>query len=169
VVPAAIITPGTDRIAIFNQYNNSSNDCSAANPSAYCGNNTSLISAVADGGNSDTINFALRTFEPAGGSPSRRFQVIGGPVTYVCNPTAGTLRRYSGYAIQAAQPVNIAAAPLSTAPTNALLAQSVTGCGFTYDGNAATMRAALVSLWLRVAQAGENVDLYHGVHVSNAP
>ena len=169
VVPAATITPGTDRIVIFNQYNNSGADCSAANPSAYCGNNTSLIGAVVNGGNEDTISFAAQTFVPPGGSPGKRFQVISGPVTYVCDPTAGTLRRYSGYAIQPAQPVDNAAAPLSNAPTNALLADSVTGCTFTYDANPATVRAGLVSLWLRVSSTGENVDLYYGVHVTNAP
>jgi len=170
VVPAATITPGTDRIAIFNQYNNSANDCSAANPSAYCGNNTSLVSAVTNGVNDeDTINFAAQTFVPPGGSPGKRFQVISGPVTYVCDKAAHTLRRYSGYAIQPAQPVDSTAAPLSNAPVNALLAQSVTDCDFTYDNSPATMRAALVSLWLRVSQADENVDLYHGVHVSNVP
>jgi len=169
VVPAATITPGTDLIAIYNQYNNSAADCSATNPSAYCGNNTSLVSAVVDGGNEDTISFAAKTFVPSGGSPGKRFQVISGPVTYVCNPTAGTLRRYSGYAITAVQPVNDAAAPLSNAPTNVQLATNVAACAFTYDGNPATIRAGLVSLWLQLTQAGESVNLYHGVHISNAP
>jgi len=169
VVPAATITPGTDLIVIYNQYNNSAADCSATNPSAYCGNNTSLISAVADGGNEDTIGFAAKTFVPSGGSPGKRFQVINGPVTYVCNPTAGTLRRYSGYAIQPVQPVSDAASPLSNAPTNVRLANNVTACSFTYDGNPVTMHTGLVSLWLRVSSTGENVDLYHGVHISNVP
>ncbi|WP_219116018.1 type II secretion system protein J [Janthinobacterium sp. UMAB-56] len=58
-------------------------------------------------------------------SPSHRFQVVTTPVSYVCDPQTGTLTRYSGYTIQAAQPLDAAAAPLATAPVRALLAQKI--------------------------------------------
>jgi MSHA biogenesis protein MshO len=163
VVPAAPIVPGNDRLVIYNQYNNSGADCSPTNPSVYCGNNSSVITAVADGGSEDTISFAAQVFVPQNGSPSKRFQVVSGPVSYVCDPTAGTLRRYSGYAIQPVQPTVFAGA------VNALLADSVSNCSVTYDGSTVTLRAGLVSLWLQLTQAGESVNLYHGVHVDNVP
>ena len=103
-------------------------------------------------------------------SPGKRFQVVQFPVTYACDPVGGTLRRIAGYAIQAAQPNNVAAAPLSTAPSNALLATSITACSFTYvAGSGVTQRAGVVSLTLQVEQAGEKVNLFQQAHVNNVP
>ena len=103
-------------------------------------------------------------------SPGKRFQVVQHPVTYACDPGVGTLRRIAGYAIQVAQPNNVAAAPLSTAPSNALLASSITGCSFSYvTAGGATQRAGVVSLTLQVQQAGESVRLFQQAHVNNAP
>jgi MSHA biogenesis protein MshO len=106
-------------------------------------------------------------------SPSSRFQVVATPVTILCAPAAGgggTLRRYGGYAIQAAQPTSAAAAPLSTASgsNNALLAGSVESCTFGYDAGASA-RAGLVTLQLRLTAGGESVTLLHQVHVENSP
>jgi MSHA biogenesis protein MshO len=103
-------------------------------------------------------------------SPGKRFQVVQYPVTYACDPVGGTLRRIAGYAIQAAQPNNVAAAPLSTAPSNALLATSITACSFIYvAGSGITQRTGVVSLSLQVQQAGEQVRLFQQVHANNVP
>src|SRR5215813_4876030 len=59
-------------------------------------------------------------------SPGKRFQIVQYPVTYQCDPTAQTLRRYWGYTIAAAQPTPPAGG------NNSLLATSVSGCAFTY-------------------------------------
>lgn len=101
-------------------------------------------------------------------SPGNRFQVVSTPVTYLCDPAAGTLRRYWGYTIQGAQPNVAAAAPLSTA-ANALLATNVSSCAFTYDTSVAIQRAGLLTLQLTVTESNESVNLYNAVHVSNIP
>jgi MSHA biogenesis protein MshO len=139
--------------------------------------NKSLISSTSTSGNEDRIAFTAQTFTLP--SPGSRFHVITGPVSYVCtpdpvNPVNGTLRRYSGYAIQASQPNNASAAPLSTAPVNALLASHVSACSFTYDTAVVAQRDGLVTMSLSVAETdsqgtAETVTLYEAAHVSNVP
>lgn len=101
------------------------------------------------------------------GSPGNRFQVISTPVTYVCSPAAGgvsgTLTRYWGYTILAAQPASVTVAPLLGA-ANALLATNVSACNFSLpQGN------ALVAMQLTLTKGGENISLYDEAHVANAP
>lgn len=134
--------------------------------------NKSQITGTSTSGGEDRIIFNAQTFRLP--SPGNRFHVITGPVSYVCDPAAGTLRRYSGYAIQATQPSNAAAAPLSTAPVNALLASNVSGCTFRYDAFVVAQRNGLVSMSLSIAEVNsqgqsETVSLYEAAHVSNVP
>ena len=99
-------------------------------------------------------------------SPGSRFQVVGTAVTYECapdpvTPANGFLRRYSAYAIQAAQP-----APPGV--TSAILARNVTACAMSYtSGN--LQRQGLVSIRLGISRDGETVTLQHQVNVDNTP
>lgn len=134
--------------------------------------NKSLISGTSTSGNEDRIAFNAQTFRLP--SPGNRFVVMTGPVSYVCDPVGGTLRRYSGYAIQASQPNNAGAAPLSSAPVNALLASHVSACNFTYNATVVAQRDGLVTMSLSVTEVNsqgqnETVTLYEAAHVSNVP
>ena len=99
-----------------------------------------------------------------------RFQVVQSPVTYVCTPVAGgaggTVARWQGYAIQAAQPV---ALPATGTPSSALLANNVSACAFSYDANVVAQRSGLVTMRLAITENGETVTLYSATHVSNVP
>ena len=102
-------------------------------------------------------------------SPSRRFQVVTTPVTYACVNNA--LVRYAGYAIQANQPTNIAAAPLSGAPSQAVLAKGpALNCTFS-NASMANTRSGLVGLSISITGTGNagTVQLFHQVHVDNTP
>ena len=156
----------TDYVVVFN--------LGIPGASAYESPNTnkSLISSTSTSGNEDRIAFNAQTFRLP--SPGNRFHVVTGPVSYVCDPVAGTLRRYSGYAIQASQPSNAGAAPLSTAPVKALLASQVSGCSFTYNAAVVAQRDGLVTMSLSVTEVNsqggnETVTLYEAAHVSNVP
>jgi MSHA biogenesis protein MshO len=92
-------------------------------------------------------------------SPGKRFQVVQYAVTYACG--AGELRRYWNYGITTAQPT-----PPVTA-NNALLAQNVTSCSFTY--NEVNQRTAVLALNLQLTEGGESVQLFQQVHVNNVP
>lgn len=126
---------------------------------AYAGDNRADVGAVAG----QIITIAATQFPFA--SPSNRFQVVRGPITYECNPLLGQILRYESYAITAGQPTPPAVAP-------ALLVDGVTACGFVYDNAATTatlLRTGVVSLNLRLTQAGESVELLQQVHVDNVP
>ncbi|OYW25814.1 MAG: hypothetical protein B7Z49_00530, partial [Hydrogenophilales bacterium 12-63-5] len=95
---------------------------------AWAGN--TLAAYAGAPGNVTHIAIASKQFPLA--SPGNRFQVVEGPVTYACapnpaNPALGTLTRYWGYAIAAAQPTPPAPA------SSALLATNVSACSFTYQ------------------------------------
>lgn len=108
-------------------------------------------------------------------SPSKRFQVIAGAepaVTYACEGVGttdgdgtGTLRRYSGYSIAAAQ---------ATPPGggSALIAENVSACNIVYGTLAANnpyTRNGVVAIVLGITRSGETINLYHEIHVDNMP
>lgn len=132
------------------------------------------VRAAGVAGVGNPINHAAHTFllDP-NPNPEYRFQVADTPVTYACipnavNPALGTLRRYSGYGIQAAQPQNAAGAPLAGAPNNALLADGITACqAIPFPGN--LRRAQVVALALNFDNAGDRLNLYHAIRVEPLP
>jgi len=132
------------------------------------GNKSRIVSVAAGAGPNpeDRIDFESLAFPLA--SPQSRFHIVSGPVTYACDPAAGTLTRVSGYAIQAAQP-----APPSGG-TSAPLATGVTACSFTYDPSMAAQRAGVVSVRMELTRSDpagtpERVSLFSQFHVINVP
>jgi MSHA biogenesis protein MshO len=129
--------------------------------SVYNGDNVATIAA---GSTRLLIMFNSKQFPLE--SPSHRFQIISGPVTFACVGT--TLWRYSGYARQAAQPTDIASAPLSTATNIARLATGVDCANSSFFYNTGvTQRAGLITLTLTLSNS--SVTLLHQVHVQNVP
>ncbi len=108
---------------------------------------------------------------PAMTSPSNRFQVVSGPVTYFCG--RGELTRQSDYpinAVQVAPPVSMGQSVNGFAVSR-LLAARVGNCRFDYD-TTANQRTALVVLTLELLprNPGERgVTLVHQIHVENTP
>jgi MSHA biogenesis protein MshO len=118
-----------------------------------------------------TANQDLVTLSPpfqfAFGSPGQRVFLVSGPVSYLCDTTAATLTRYSGYTIASAQPTSAAALNAAGASA-ALVASNIAGCQFVLNAGTA-QRNALATLTLQIAQSGESVQLLHQVQVVNAP
>jgi MSHA biogenesis protein MshO len=106
-------------------------------------------------------------FQFAYGSPEKRVYLVSGPVSYLCDTSAGTLTRYSGYTISSTQPTS-AAALSGAGAASALVAANVASCSFTYSAGTA-QRNALATLSLQIAQSGESVQLLNEVQVVNAP
>lgn len=153
--PAVEVAPG-DSIVIYNLGLDWDSD-------AYRGGNRRAFAGTP--GSLNHVDFA-----PGGApfpleSPGARFFVVGGPVTYVCDRDARTLSRYSGYAIQSAQPADVNAVPLAGL-TGRLLADRVADCAFTYDPGA-SQRLGQLTLWLRLEADGEALGLYREVLVDN--
>ncbi|CAN7427414.1 prepilin-type N-terminal cleavage/methylation domain-containing protein [Massilia sp. LjRoot122] len=117
----------------------------------------------------DSNPFATQTMPMR--SPSDRFQVVTGPVSYACEPLqngGNELVRYWDYAISPGQN-----APPKGKPQRAVIASHVADCSqiFRY-GSDATRRSALVILNLAL-RVGEDSDalvrLVSQVHVDNTP
>lgn len=121
---------------------------------AYNGDNRATIASAT----ANSITLTAAKLFPLD-SPAHRFQVVDTPVSYFCNPAAGTLTRHSGYAIQATQP--------NPPPGGAVIAQDILSCTFTYDQ--INERYGLVAMRIVLRKNNETVSLYHEVHVSNVP
>ncbi|MEQ1593390.1 MAG: prepilin-type N-terminal cleavage/methylation domain-containing protein [Thiobacillaceae bacterium] len=94
-------------------------------------------------------------------APEHRFQVASGPVTYFCNPVAGTLTRYNGYAISPVQPQPPAGVPVT-------LAARISACSATFSpGN--LRHAGVVALSLTFNSAGDMLSLYHTIRIEPLP
>lgn len=132
---------------------------------AYAGDNSASITSVDMATPSEpVINFAPKQFPFE--SPDARFQVVEGPVSYVCDSATGTLTRYSGYAVAPAQ--QSAASLAASSAARALAASNVSNCAFTYTPGV-TARSGVVALSLKITLKGESVQLYQEAHVSNVP
>jgi MSHA biogenesis protein MshO len=118
-----------------------------------------------------TPNAQLVTLSPAfqfaWGSPGKRVYLVTGPVSYLCDTSAGTLTRYSGYAITASQAAS-AGALLGAGATAGLVAASVGNCSFTYTAGTA-QRVGMATLSLQLVSGAQEVQLLHQVHLVNAP
>ena len=105
-------------------------------------------------------------------SPSQRLYVVDGALTYYCNanasnPAAGTLERYSDYAIQSSQPSSTGAAPLSSA-TSAVVTDGVSSCSIQYSSGSMA-RDSLISIRLTLSNGQQMVTLLKQIKVSNVP
>jgi MSHA biogenesis protein MshO len=134
---------------------------------AYAGGNIATVTGVAG----NTITLATNPFvlqSPTMESPTRRFQSISGPVTYLCRPYStggdGTLVRFAGYALAQIQPNPPNA-------TSTLVASNVQDCEFTYDTLVNEPRGLIrLALVLRDPKdANITVSLSLQVHVDNTP
>lgn len=151
VLGPAIAMQAGDRIAVYN--------LGIPGADAWVGDTLAAYTGAA--GSVANIAIAPKLFPLA--SAGNRFQVVDGPVSYVCDPGAGTLTRYWGYPIAPVQPTAFAAAI-----PRALLATRVSACSFAYQPGV-TERGGLVSIALDLTEAGETVHLYVTTQVSNQP
>lgn len=128
---------------------------------AYNSDNTTVFGSVVG----QKLGITAKQFPFA--SPGKRFQLIGGPVSYVCTPGVtgnngtGTLSRVAGYAKQAIQSAN-------PGGQSRLLANNVASCMVDYV-QAAIDENGLLSLRLSLQSQGEIVSLTHEIEVNNVP
>lgn len=126
---------------------------------------TTLPTAFTSDGE-DKITFDSNTFTYE--SPGNRFFIIEGAVSYVCDPTAGTLMRRWSYTWA----TGTTATTSFTDGSNALMASRVTGCSFTYEAVSQGAGLATMALQLSVRDSRgdqETASLYHSVHVNSVP
>ena len=100
-------------------------------------------------------------------SPGQRAFFVDGPISYICDPSAGqtTMTRYSDYAFQLNQPT----APPTPAFESGKIATQLSACAIAYDSGTA-QRGGIITLSLTLNDpTGEAITLLHQVHVLNVP
>ncbi|MEW6020692.1 MAG: type II secretion system protein [Pseudomonadota bacterium] len=164
------VVPNRDFIAVFN--------LGLQDADAYAGNTLAAVSAVdTSNPNAPLITLASNVFANQAAllgtpmpSPDARFQVVTGPVSFVCEAAAGggfQIRRYAAYPIRAAQAV-----PPAGGQANMLAARVTTCANVFRSDNVAATRAGLVVLTLSLRTrnvADPAVRLVHQVHIDNTP
>ncbi len=153
------LTTTADYLVIYNTGQAGANayDISAGPPNVITPAGTTL--SIVSGTYEDHVSISP-AFEFKYPSPYDRVYLVGGPVSWFCDPQAGTLRRESGYAISATEPVSASAGNLAS--------DQVSACAFTYTPGTA-YRAGLVTLSLTLSSHNESVTLLREVQVVNAP
>ena len=101
---------------------NNLNALPSGSVSAYSGDANNNRSSITAGSTAYQLRVSPKQFP--GPSPSQKLYVVDTPVSWLCQPAAagGAMRRHAGYAIQAAQPANVALGDI--------LAGGVTDCQF---------------------------------------
>ena len=127
------------------------------------------ISAASVSFNNANFSNGVQAFPAA--SPNQRFYIVDSPVSYLCDTGAGTLRRYEGYNLShphtsVDQHAELIA--LSNPAEHALVAEQVSACSFTYSAGTPS-RNGLLTVRVRISEAGEDVDLFQQMHVLNMP
>lgn len=139
---------------------------------AYFGDNRSpatLTLNPADGTCSENYLTLSAAFQFPYESQQQRFFIVDTPVTYLCDTTAGTLRRYEGYIITADQTdVDTDAELVAAGATSALVVDNLSGCNFAYAPGTPS-RSGLVSLAVSITQDNERIALQQQFHVDNIP
>lgn len=175
-----VIIPGSDYVVV-NNLNIDHLNAYRANETAGVQRNIARITAISADAANPVITMDSNPFaeqEPPMPSPSSRFQVVSGPVTYHCQPGvggAGSLSRQSKYDISEAQQLLATRAPTGTSPNpqNNVIARHISACTFRYD-TVANTRSALVRLTLMLTYTDpsgqiNNIQLVHQIHVDNTP
>ena len=104
-----------------------------------------------------------------GNSPRRRAYLVSGPVTWLCDEGAGTLRRYSGYSIAANQAARDTAAELNAAGASSQLqAQGISACDFAAGPGNANV-AQNVTARISATRNGETLQLVRQASIENLP
>jgi MSHA biogenesis protein MshO len=155
----ATLAPGTFYLSINNQPPNNAyaltNVMTPANRTiAFSGN---------IGADEDRISITPAFTFAAGAS--KRIYLVTRPVTYLCNPAAGTLQRFSGYTIAASQTSRRTAAQLTAAgATASLVARDITSCNFSQlPANA--VHGQIVTIRITAMRDGETTSILHRVAV----
>jgi len=102
-------------------------------------------------------------------SPTHHVFLVSGPVNYLCDESAGTLRRYVGYQIASNLATRDSAAQLNGAgASSSLVATNVATCNFAVSAGTPYHNQA-VSLQVTFSLNGESITLMRQEHVEQMP
>lgn len=155
VLGAAVNVSAADALVIYN--------LGIAGADVYEGSNRRALNSAT---NSSTLSFTGSNFPLA--SPSSRFYVVSGPVTYACDMTNRVLWRYQNYVFQATQPASVAVLDSLPSVQKHQLANNLSSCQITYTSGV-LQRSGIVSINISMVEDSAKVTLMHQVNVANSP
>ncbi len=127
----------------------------------------SVILGLSVTGSEQHINLSS-AFQFSQQSPGQRMFVIDGPISYVCNITAGTIMRYDSYDYQHPQIVSdVLLGALPNVESGPVVSR-LSGCNISYEAGTAR-RGGIVTIEITITDAGESITLLHQIHVVNVP
>lgn len=130
------------------------------------GGNKAALAAITSTASESRVSFASNSFDWE--SPGRRFHIAKSPVTYVCDPVAGTLARWSGYPVQAVQPTTNLGSLAGA--SSALLARTLGACQISYAPASIGNQFGLVTLQMQLnIPSGGSLSVQAQAQVSNIP
>ncbi len=125
-----------------------------------------IHSATIPGEDQVTIAPSIRF---AAASPTHHVFLVSGPVNYLCDEGAGTLRRYTGYSIAGSLAARSSEIQLTGAgATSALVATNVTSCTTAVSAGTA-QHNQVATLQITFSQAGESMFLMQQAQVEYQP
>lgn len=105
------------------------------------------------------LNLSTPATFTAGDSPRHKIYLVNGAVSYLCDESQGTLRRYTGYVI-AANPAARDEPSDFNGATSELIAQGLSACLFEASATDSS-QAQTVAIHLTTTRANESVRLLH--------
>lgn len=147
--PALSAVPAGTEVVIYN--------LGGAGLDAYADDNVAALASI---GTDRLVFSAAKTFSY--GSPGKRFQLVGKPVSYICT-SGGSLVRVWNYTRQATQPIAV-----PSGATTAVLANGVSACNVDYQQSAIDQNGLLI-LTLQLAANDEKVTFSHAIQIDNTP
>lgn len=148
-----------DFVVVYNLGDNGSSDFYVGGDIS--GNNKSKVTSVANLTNSTKVLMSSILFPNS--SPSNRFFITGKPITYECNPTTKTIKKYWNYGVSQTQPTTFAVG------NSAILVDNVSSCYFTYSNSLPNIRNGVLTSYVNLNKDTNNIFLYGVSHVNNVP
>ena len=153
---AAYLSIGNPGTAAYDAYNPATGVMTRARIRITVGPNPSTSPPPPDVPAENLLTLSARTTSqaPIAPPPVHNAYLVSGPVSYVCDSRAGTLTRYSGYAVSAAQRVPPGGA-------SALIAHDVTQCTISIvSAPASYAYGELAILTVTLASGGETLQVF---------
>jgi MSHA biogenesis protein MshO len=105
------------------------------------------------------------SFQPS----SHHLFLVSGPVAYLCDSSAQTLTRFSGYSISTTTSGYTAAVLYANGATGALVARNVASCQVDVVAPGAAPYGQLVILRLLLSLGGDSLQFMEEMPVGNVP
>lgn len=129
-----------------------------SNTDAYVGGNRTTLSSATDLTNETKLVFSSKTFSYGG--TGDRFFVVMQPVTYECDTSTHTLKRYTNYGFNSVQATSYTG--------GSILSKNMNSCVWTYS-NLLNTQKGLVTFKLGLTSGSRSAMLVNSASIGNAP